>query len=60
MRVLIGNAGGLQIEWNGRQLETLGKRGEVRDVMFTRDGYRLIEKPPPSDDENAKPAQATT
>jgi len=60
MRVLIGNAGGLQIEWNGRQLESLGKRGEVRDVLFTRDGYRLIEKQPPSDDENAKPAQATT
>jgi hypothetical protein len=60
MRVLIGNAGGLQIEWNGRQLESLGKRGEVRDVLFTPDGYRLIEKQPPSDDENAKPAQATT
>ena len=60
MRVLIGNAGGLQIEWNGRQLESFGKRGEVRDVMFTRDSYKLIEKAPPADDEDAKPAQATT
>jgi len=60
MRVLIGNAGGVQIEWNGRQLESLGKRGEVRDVLFTRDSYKLIEKQPDSDDEDAKPAQATT
>ena len=60
MRVLIGNAGGVQIEWNGRQLDSLGKRGEVRDVLFTRDGYKLIEKPPASEDEEAKPAQATT
>jgi len=60
MRVLIGNAGGLQIEWNGRQLESLGKRGEVRDVMFTRDSYRLIEKQPSGDDQDAKPTQATT
>jgi cytoskeletal protein RodZ len=55
-RVLIGNAGGLQIEWNGRPLGSLGKRGEVRDVLFTRDSYKLIEKPPPTDEE-AKPAQ---
>jgi hypothetical protein len=55
-RVLIGNAGGIQIEWNGRQLGSLGKRGEVRDVLFTPDGYKLIEKAPPAD-EDAKPAQ---
>jgi len=60
-RLRIGNAGGIQVEWNGRQLGTLGKRGEVRDVLFTRDSYKLIEKPPPADDD-AKPAppEATT
>jgi cytoskeletal protein RodZ len=56
-RVLIGNAGGLQIEWNGRQLGSLGKKGEVRDVLFTRDSYKLIQKAPPAD-EDAKPAQS--
>jgi hypothetical protein len=55
--VLIGNAGGLQIEWNGRQLGSLGKKGEVRDVLFTRDSYKLIQKAPPAD-EDAKPAQS--
>jgi cytoskeleton protein RodZ len=49
-RVLIGNAGGLQIEWNGRPLGTLGKRGEVRDVLFTRDGYQVIQKAPKTDE----------
>jgi cytoskeletal protein RodZ len=61
-RVRIGNAGGIQIEWNGRQLGTLGKKGEVRDVLFTPDSYKLIEKPPPADDD-AKPEpppEATT
>lgn len=56
-RVRLGNAGGVQIEWNGRPLGSLGKKGEVRDVLFTRDSYKLIEKPPPSDDD--KP-EATT
>jgi cytoskeletal protein RodZ len=57
-RVRIGNAGGVQIEWNGRQIDSLGKRGEIRDVLFTKDGYKVIEKEP-SDDEDAKP-EATT
>ncbi|MGD0616270.1 MAG: RodZ domain-containing protein [Bryobacteraceae bacterium] len=57
-RVRIGNAGGVQIEWNGRQLGNLGKRGEIRDVLFTKDGYKVIEKEP-SDDDDAKP-EATT
>jgi len=60
MRVLIGNAGGVQIEWNGRQLDSFGKRGEVRDVLFTRDGYQLIEKAPADGDDDTKPTQATT
>jgi cytoskeletal protein RodZ len=55
-RVLIGNAGGIQIEWNGRPLGNLGKKGEVRDVLFTRDSYKLIEKASPAD-EDAKPTQ---
>jgi cytoskeletal protein RodZ len=57
-RVRIGNAGGVQIEWNGRPIGSLGKKGEVRDVMFTRDSYKLIEKAPPAGEE-AKP-EATT
>ena len=57
-RVRIGNAGGVQIEWNGRPIGSLGKKGEVRDVLFTRDSYKLIEKTPPPDDQT-KP-EATT
>lgn len=50
-RLHIGNAGGLRIEWNGRQIGALGKRGEVCDVLFTRDGYRLIPKTPKPDEQ---------
>lgn len=57
-RLRIGNAGGITVEWNGRPLGTLGKRGEVRDVVFTPDSYKLIEKPP-SGDEDAKPESTT-
>ncbi len=50
-RLHIGNAGGLRIEWNGRQIGTLGKRGEVCDVLFTRDRYQLIPKTPKPDEQ---------
>jgi len=60
-RIKIGNAGGVNVEWNGRAIGPLGKRGEVRDVLFTRDSYKLIEKtPPPDEDNSSAPPEATT
>jgi cytoskeleton protein RodZ len=41
-RIRTGNAGGLTVTFNGRELGTLGQRGQVRTVVFTRDRYRIL------------------
>ena len=40
-RLVVGNAGGLIVEWNGRSLGLIGRRGQVRVVSFTPAGYRF-------------------
>jgi cytoskeleton protein RodZ len=43
-RVLAGNAGGVEINFNGKALGTLGRRGEVRTVVFTKNGYEVLQR----------------
>lgn len=40
-RLVVGNAGGLIVEWNGRSLGPIGRRGQVRVVSFTPVGYHF-------------------
>jgi hypothetical protein len=42
-RLRTGNAGGLTVTFNGRQLGPLGQRGQVRTVLFTRDEYEILQ-----------------
>jgi hypothetical protein len=42
-RVRTGNAGGIEVNFNGRALGTLGRRGEVRTVVFNKNGYEVLE-----------------
>jgi hypothetical protein len=44
-KIRTGNAGGLQFIFNGKPLGTLGARGQVRTVVFTRDRYEILEEP---------------
>jgi len=44
-RVRTGNAGGVNVVFNGKALGTLGERGQVRTVLFTRNTYEVIEPP---------------
>ncbi|MGH9664507.1 MAG: DUF4115 domain-containing protein, partial [Bryobacteraceae bacterium] len=41
-RLLIGNAGGIEVQWNGRSIGPLGSRGQVCTVVFTRDNYHIL------------------
>jgi hypothetical protein len=41
-RLLVGNAGGIEVYWNGRLIGPLGGRGQVRAIVFTRDNYRIL------------------
>ncbi|MGA8593272.1 MAG: DUF4115 domain-containing protein [Bryobacteraceae bacterium] len=42
-RLRTGNAGGLTVIFNGRELGPLGRRGQVRTVLFTRDEYEILQ-----------------
>jgi cytoskeleton protein RodZ len=38
----IGNAGGLEIQWNGKSIGPVGPRGQVRTVRFTRQDFHVL------------------
>jgi cytoskeleton protein RodZ len=44
-RIRMGNAGGVNVLFNGKALGALGKRGQVRTIEFTAAGYREIIPP---------------
>jgi transcriptional regulator with XRE-family HTH domain len=55
-RIHLGNAGGVNVLFNGKALGALGKRGQVRIIEFTAAGYREIVLPTPA----AAPPQLAT
>ena len=57
-KLFTGNAGGLEVRWNGRFLGTLGTHGQVRRVLFTRDEYKILN-PSPDDSTPAAVADAS-
>jgi cytoskeleton protein RodZ len=42
-RIHTGNAGGIDVVFNGKRLGPLGGRGQVMTVVFTRDNYEVVE-----------------
>lgn len=40
-RLVVGNAGAITVQWNGRPIPPLGKRGQVRVITFTPEGYQF-------------------
>jgi cytoskeleton protein RodZ len=40
-RMLVGNAGGIEIRWNGKPIGPIGPRGQVRVVRFTKDDFQI-------------------
>lgn len=42
-KLKVGNAGGLEVRLNGKEIGPLGARGEVREVLFTApDNYQIL------------------
>jgi cytoskeletal protein RodZ len=41
-RVRIGNAGGVEIQWNGKAIGPVGPRGQVRTVVFTPENFQIL------------------
>ena len=46
VRLLIGNAGGLEISLNGKPIGPVGPRGQIRVVELTPAGFQIV--PPKS------------
>lgn len=46
LRVRLGNAGGVEMQWNGRPVAAVGPKGQVRTVEFRADGYSLVQPAP--------------
>jgi cytoskeleton protein RodZ len=42
-RIRTGNAGGVNVLFNGKTIGSLGPRGQVRTVLFTKDNYEIVE-----------------
>ena len=42
-RMTIGNAGGLEVQFNGKLIGALGAHGQVRTVLFTRDNFEIVQ-----------------
>jgi cytoskeleton protein RodZ len=43
-----GNAGGVNVTLNGKNLGTLGPKGQVRTFQFTSGGFQIVPAPNPS------------
>ncbi len=38
----VGNAGGIEVRWNGKPIGPIGPRGQVRVVLFTPDKFQIL------------------
>jgi cytoskeleton protein RodZ len=45
-KLRIGNAGGLEIRWNGKTIGPVGPRGQVRVVVFTPENFEILPGSP--------------
>ncbi len=48
LSLLTGNAGGLEVTWNGKPTGPIGRAGQVRTVEFTPETFRVLEPAPPA------------
>jgi transcriptional regulator with XRE-family HTH domain len=41
-KMKVGNAGGIEVLWNGKPIGPIGPRGQVREVLFTPDNFQIL------------------
>jgi len=46
VRLLVGNAGGVEISLNGKPIGPIGPKGQVRIVELTPAGFQIVRNPP--------------
>ena len=47
-RMTVGNAGGINVQLNGKPIGPIGKSGQVRVVVFTPDNFEVLPLDPPA------------
>ena len=45
-KMKVGNAGGLDVRWNGKPIGPIGPRGQVRVVLFTPENFQILPPAP--------------
>lgn len=53
-KMKVGNAGGIEIKWNGKEIGPIGERGQVKTILFTKDNFQIIESPPPASNDSGE------
>ncbi len=48
VRLLVGNAGGVEISLNGKPIGPIGPKGQVRIVELTPAGFQIVSRNPPA------------
>ncbi len=46
VKVITGNAGGIDVSLNGKNIESIGPKGQVRTVELTRAGAQVVSRTP--------------
>jgi cytoskeleton protein RodZ len=46
-KMRVGNAGGLEVRWNGKPIGPIGPRGQVRVILFTPENFQILEPSQP-------------
>lgn len=46
--IKVGNAAGLDVNWNGKAVGRLGESKQVRTILFTDKEYQILQPPPPA------------
>ena len=47
-KMKVGNAGGIDVRWNGKPIGPIGPRGQVRVVLFTPENFQILPPAPPA------------
>jgi cytoskeleton protein RodZ len=47
-KMKVGNAGGLDVRWNGKAIGPIGGRGQVRVVLFTPESFQILTPASPT------------
>jgi len=42
-KMKVGNAGGLDVRWNGKPIGPIGPRGQVRVLLFTPEDFKILQ-----------------